>query len=162
MDYFSHRCDPIQPQPRIHLGGARPEITGEGGNRSKLIICTDSSSRSACNAASEPKCRGGTMNMSSESLLVILFVGLVAGWLAGQIVRGTGFGIIGDLVVGILGAFIGSWLLPQLGIHLGTGVVSAIVNATIGAILLLLVVRLLRGGGGGWGSRWSGGWGRLW
>jgi uncharacterized membrane protein YeaQ/YmgE (transglycosylase-associated protein family) len=45
------------------------------------------------------------MNMSSESLLVILLVGLVAGWLAGQIVRGTGFGIIGDLIVGILGAF---------------------------------------------------------
>ena len=82
------------------------------------------------------------MNMSSESLLVILFVGLIAGWLAGQIVRGTGFGIIGDLLVGIVGAFIGSWLLPQLGIHLGTGVISAIVNATIGAILLLLVVRL--------------------
>jgi uncharacterized membrane protein YeaQ/YmgE (transglycosylase-associated protein family) len=55
-----------------------------------------------------------TMNMSSESLLVILFVGLVAGWLAGQIVRGTGFGIVGDLIVGILGALIGSWLLPQL------------------------------------------------
>ena len=54
------------------------------------------------------------MNMSSESLLVILFVGLGAGWLAGQIVRGTGFGIVGDLIVGILGAFIGSWLLPQL------------------------------------------------
>jgi len=99
------------------------------------------------------------MNMSGESLLVILFVGLVAGWLAGQLVRGAGFGIAGDLIVGILGAFIGSWLLPQLGIHLGTGLVSAIVNATIGAILLLLAVRLLSGGGG-WGSRWRGGWGR--
>ena len=93
------------------------------------------------------------MNMSNESLLVILFVGLVAGWLAGQIVRGTGFGIIGDLIVGILGAFVGSWLLPQLGIHLGIGVISAIINATIGAVLLLLVVRLVRGGGG-WGRRW--------
>jgi len=93
------------------------------------------------------------MNMSGESLLVILFVGLVAGWLAGQIVRGTGFGIIGDLLVGILGAFIGSWLLPQLGIHLGTGVISAIVNATVGAVLLLLLVRFVRGGGG-WGRRW--------
>jgi uncharacterized membrane protein YeaQ/YmgE (transglycosylase-associated protein family) len=101
------------------------------------------------------------MNMSSENLLVILFVGLVAGWLAGQIVRGTGFGIIGDLIVGILGAFIGSWLLPQLGIHLGTGTISAIVNATIGAILLLFVFRLFRSGSG-WGSRWSGGWGRRW
>ena len=98
------------------------------------------------------------MNISSEGILVILFVGLVAGWLAGKIVRGTGFGIIGDLLVGIVGAFIGNWLLPRLGIHLGTGVVSAIVNATVGAILLLLVVRLLGGAGG---SRW-GGWGRRW
>ena len=74
------------------------------------------------------------MHMSSESLLVILFVGLVAGWLAGQIVQGTGFGLIGDLIVGILGAFIGSWLLPQLGIHLGTGLISAILNATLPGI----------------------------
>jgi len=92
------------------------------------------------------------MHMSSESLLVILFVGLVAGWLAGQIVQGTGFGLIGDLVVGILGAFFGSWLLPQLGIRLGTGLISAIVNATIGAVLLLLIVRLVRGGG--WQRSW--------
>ena len=81
------------------------------------------------------------MSMSSESLLVILFVGLVAGWLAGQIVRGTGFGIIGDLIIGILGAFVGSWLFPQLGIHLGSGIISAIVNATVGAVLLLFVAR---------------------
>src|SRR3954454_23912864 len=94
--------------------------------------------------------RGDTMHMSSENLLVILFVGLVAGWLAGQIVQGTGFGILGDLLIGILGAFVGSWLLPQLGIHLGTGMVSAIVNATIGAVLLLLVIRLVRAGG--WAS----------
>ena len=62
---------------------------------------------------------------------------------------------IGDLVIGIIGAFIGDWLLPQIGIHLGTGIVSAIINAAIGAVLLLLVVRLLRGGfGGGWRRRW--------
>src|ERR1700730_17720861 len=97
------------------------------------------------------------MNMSSESLLVILFVGLVAGWLAGHIVRGTGFGIIGDIFVGILGSFRRFSLLPQLGIHLGVGMVSAIIIATIGAILLLLVVRLFRGGGG---RRWTGSWGR--
>lgn len=99
------------------------------------------------------------MHMSNESLLVILIVGIVAGWLAGQIVRGTGFGVIGDLLVGIVGAFIGNWLLPRVGIHLGTGVISAIVNATIGAILLLLLVGLLRGAGGS-GNRWGGGWGR--
>lgn len=91
------------------------------------------------------------MNMSGESLLIILLVGLVAGWLAGQIVRGTGFGLIGDLCVGIVGSLIGSWLLPRLQIHLGTGLVSAILNATLGAIVLLLLVRVLHGG---WGRRW--------
>jgi uncharacterized membrane protein YeaQ/YmgE (transglycosylase-associated protein family) len=62
------------------------------------------------------------MNISGESLLVILAVGIAAGWLAGQIVQGTGLGLIGDLVVGIAGAFIASWLFPQLGIHLGSGI----------------------------------------
>jgi uncharacterized membrane protein YeaQ/YmgE (transglycosylase-associated protein family) len=99
------------------------------------------------------------MRMSSESLLVILLVGLVAGWLAGRIMQGTGFGIVGDLAVGIVGAFIGSWVLPRLGIHLGSGLVAAIVNATVGALILLLVIRLVRGGGG-WPGRW--GWGRRW
>src|SRR3954463_10982831 len=94
--------------------------------------------------------KGENMYLSSEGLLIILFVGLVAGWLAGQIVQGTGFGIIGDIIIGIIGAFFGSWLLPQLGIHLGAGLVGAIVNATIGALILLLIIRLIRGGGGGW------------
>jgi uncharacterized membrane protein YeaQ/YmgE (transglycosylase-associated protein family) len=87
------------------------------------------------------------MQMSSESLIVILFVGLVAGWLAGKVVRGTGFGIIGDIIVGILGAFIAGWLFPRLGFHLGTGIVAEIISAAIGAILLLLIVRLIRTGG---------------
>ncbi|HEY3795658.1 MAG TPA: GlsB/YeaQ/YmgE family stress response membrane protein, partial [Bradyrhizobium sp.] len=67
------------------------------------------------------------MYLSSESLIVILFVGLVAGWLAGKVVRGTGFGIIGDIIVGIIGAFISSWLFPRLGFHLGTGIASEII-----------------------------------
>ena len=87
------------------------------------------------------------MRLSNESILVILFVGLVAGWLAGKIVRGTGFGIIGDIVVGIAGALIASFLFPKLGIHLGTGLASEIIYSAIGAIILLLVVRLVRGGG---------------
>ncbi len=79
--------------------------------------------------------------MSSESLIVILAVGLIAGWLAGQIVQGTGYGIINDLIIGVVGSFIGGWLLPQLGLHLGVGIVAAIINATVGALLLLLVLR---------------------
>jgi uncharacterized membrane protein YeaQ/YmgE (transglycosylase-associated protein family) len=63
---------------------------------------------------------GGSMRLSNENILVILFVGLVAGWLAGKIVRGTGFGIIGDILVGIAGALIASFIFPKLGIHLGT------------------------------------------
>ena len=89
--------------------------------------------------------------MRSESLLIIIVVGVIAGWLAGQIVRGTGYGLINDLVIGVIGAFIGGWLLPQLGIHLGAGIIAAIINATVGAVLLLVILRLVRGGG-----RWRG------
>ena len=85
------------------------------------------------------------MQLSNESILVILFVGLVAGWLAGKVVRGSGFGIIGDIVIGVVGAFIASWLFPRLGIHLGTGLISEIIYSAIGAIILLLIIRLLRG-----------------
>jgi len=85
--------------------------------------------------------------MSGESLLVILIVGLIAGWLAGHFVRGTGFGIVADICIGIIGAFIASWLFPQLGIALGTGWIRLILNSTIGAVLLLIVLRLIRGGG---------------
>ena len=87
------------------------------------------------------------MHISNEGLLVILFVGLVAGWLAGKIVRGTGFGIIGDIVIGIAGALVASLLFPKLGIRLGSGLVSQIVYSAIGAVILLLVVRLVRGRG---------------
>jgi uncharacterized membrane protein YeaQ/YmgE (transglycosylase-associated protein family) len=85
--------------------------------------------------------------MHGEGLLVTLFVGLVAGWLAGKVVRGTGFGIIGDIIVGIAGAFIAGWLFPRLGFHIGAGIVSDIIYSAIGAILLLLIVRLIRSGG---------------
>jgi uncharacterized membrane protein YeaQ/YmgE (transglycosylase-associated protein family) len=85
------------------------------------------------------------MHLSNESLVVILVVGLIAGWLAGQFVRGAGFGLIGDIVIGILGAFVGDWMLPRLGIHLGSGIAAQIADAAIGAIVLLLVLRLLSG-----------------
>jgi len=95
------------------------------------------------------------MYLSNQSLLVIIVVGIVAGWLAGRVMEGGGFGIIGDLVVGLIGAFIGDWLLPQLGIHFGVGLIALIVNAFIGAVVLLLILRLVGGGRGyrRWG-RW--------
>jgi uncharacterized membrane protein YeaQ/YmgE (transglycosylase-associated protein family) len=88
------------------------------------------------------------MHLSSQSLLVILFVGIIAGWLAGRVMEGGGFGLIGDLLVGLIGAFIGDWLLPKLGIHLGVGMVALILNAFIGAVVLLLILRLINGGFG--------------
>ena len=93
------------------------------------------------------------MYLSGQSLLIILLVGLIAGWLAGEIVTGGGFGIVADIAIGIVGAFIGSWLLPHLGIRVGGGPVNMILVATIGAVVLLLLLSLLRGGGWGWGYR---------
>lgn len=98
------------------------------------------------------------MHLSNDSLLIILVVGLVAGWLAGTVIHGSGFGLIGDVIVGWLGALIGHWLLPSLDIHLGTGIVAMILNAFIGAVVLLVVIRLLNGRGifykRRWGRRW--------
>ena len=99
------------------------------------------------------------MSISNEGLLVILVVGIVAGWLAGKLVAGGGFGLIGDLVVGVVGALIGDWLLPRLGIYLGVGIVALIVNATLGAIVLLLLLRLASSAGP---RRWRARWGRRW
>lgn len=82
--------------------------------------------------------------MTTEGLLIFLIVGAIAGWLAGMIVKGGGFGLIGDIVVGVIGAFIAGWLFPRIGFHLGTGIAASIVSAMIGAIVLLLVVRLIR------------------
>jgi uncharacterized membrane protein YeaQ/YmgE (transglycosylase-associated protein family) len=87
------------------------------------------------------------MYLSAESLLIILLVGLIAGWLAGKIVTGWGFGLVGDIAVGIVGALIGTWLLPRLGVHIGPGILTRIVVATVGAMVLLLIIGLLRGGG---------------
>lgn len=81
--------------------------------------------------------------MSVEALIIWLVVGGVAGFLAGQIVRGYGFGLVGNIVVGIVGAFLAGWLLPGLGLGL-TGIVGAIIYAMIGAIILLLLIGLIK------------------
>ncbi len=91
------------------------------------------------------------MHLSDQGLLIILVVGIIAGWLAGKIVRGDGFGLVGDAAIGIVGALIGDWLLHRLGVHFGSGFIGLVINATIGAIVLLLPLRLM--GARGWGSR---------
>jgi uncharacterized membrane protein YeaQ/YmgE (transglycosylase-associated protein family) len=78
------------------------------------------------------------------SFLWFLVVGLVAGWLAGMLVKGGGFGLIGDLVVGVIGAFLGGWLFSTLGASAGGGLLGSIVVATVGAIVLLFLVRLVK------------------
>jgi len=84
--------------------------------------------------------------MSGESILVILIIGAIAGWLAGLIVRGAGFGLIGDIIIGIVGAFVGSWVLGKLGVGsiVHNPLADKIIVATIGAVILLLVIRLIR------------------
>ena len=78
------------------------------------------------------------------SFLFFLIVGLVAGWLAGVLVKGSGFGIIGDLVVGVIGAFLGGWLFSTFGASLGGGLLGSIIVATLGAVVLLFIVRLVK------------------
>ena len=82
--------------------------------------------------------------MDLQSLLIFIVVGVIAGWLAGQLVRGGGFGLIGDLVVGVIGALIAGWLFPRLGVSIGSGIVAAIISSAIGAIILLVIIRLVR------------------
>ena len=80
------------------------------------------------------------------ALIIALAIGGIAGWLAGLLVQGTGFGLVGDIVVGILGALIASVLFPYFGMALifGGGVLGAIIMAFIGAVILLVVVKVIK------------------
>jgi len=78
------------------------------------------------------------------SLLYFLLVGLIAGWLAGQIMKGSGYGVIGDMVVGIVGAILGGWLFGVLGLSIGGGLIGSICMALVGAIVLIFLVRLVK------------------
>ena len=82
--------------------------------------------------------------MASHGLIAWLIIGAIAGWLAGTFVKGGGFGLLGDIVVGIIGAFIGGWLAGVLHFHVGSGWISEILVAAVGASLLLLLLRLVR------------------
>ena len=76
-------------------------------------------------------------------LLWFLVIGLVAGWLAGQLMKGGGYGLMGDLVLGVIGAFIGGWLFGALGIGAG-GLIGSLITATVGAVVLLFLIRLIK------------------
>jgi uncharacterized membrane protein YeaQ/YmgE (transglycosylase-associated protein family) len=82
--------------------------------------------------------------MDLEAIIIWLIIGAIAGWAAGQVVKGYGFGLIGNIVVGIVGAVIAGWLLQQLGILIGGGILAAIINAIIGAVILLVLVGMIR------------------
>lgn len=85
-------------------------------------------------------------HMTAQGLIIILLIGGIAGWLAGVVVRGFGFGILGNIVVGIVGAFLGSWLFPRLGLNLnlGGGWIGSVLFAFFGAVILLLLIRLIK------------------
>ncbi|MEP6897605.1 MAG: GlsB/YeaQ/YmgE family stress response membrane protein [Rhodanobacter sp.] len=84
--------------------------------------------------------------MTATGLIIFLLIGAIAGWLAGLIVRGFGFGLLGNIVVGIIGAFLAGWLLPMIGVgfSLGNPIVTEIVYAMIGAIVLLVIIGLIK------------------
>ena len=82
--------------------------------------------------------------MGIESLLVLLLIGAVAGWLAGLIMKGYGFGLIGNVVVGIVGAFVAGLVFPAIGVSLGSGIIASIIHATIGAVILLFLIWLIK------------------
>ncbi|MFN3842361.1 MAG: GlsB/YeaQ/YmgE family stress response membrane protein [Rehaibacterium terrae] len=82
--------------------------------------------------------------MTLQSLLVVLLVGGIAGWLAGLVMKGRGFGILGNIVVGVIGAFVGSFTLGLVGISIGGGFIAAVANAFIGAVILLFLIGLIK------------------
>jgi uncharacterized membrane protein YeaQ/YmgE (transglycosylase-associated protein family) len=77
------------------------------------------------------------------NLFWFLIIGIIAGWLAGQLMKGGGYGLVGDLVIGVIGSFLGGWLFGALGIGAG-GLIGSLITATVGAVLLLFLVRLIK------------------
>lgn len=82
--------------------------------------------------------------MDLTGLVIFLLIGAIAGWLAGTLLKGRGFGLIGNIVAGVVGSFVGGWLFKTLGISLGAGVVGTILTSAIGAIVVLVLVGLVK------------------
>ena len=81
--------------------------------------------------------------MTLSALLWFLIIGLIAGWLAGKVMRGGGYGVVGDMIVGGIGALLGGWLFSLLGIFAG-GLIGSIITAFVGAVVLIAILRALR------------------
>ena len=81
--------------------------------------------------------------MTTQSLILFLVIGLLAGWLAGNIMKGGGFGLVGDLVVGVIGAFLGGWIFSLLGVST-YGLLGMLITALVGAVVLLFLIRLVK------------------
>jgi uncharacterized membrane protein YeaQ/YmgE (transglycosylase-associated protein family) len=84
------------------------------------------------------------MPIDPQTLIIWLVIGAIAGWLAGQIMTGFGFGLVGNIILGIIGALVAGWLLPRIGLYIGGGIIGDIINALIGAIAVLFVIGLLK------------------
>lgn len=83
--------------------------------------------------------------MEAQGLIYALVVGGIAGWLAGLAMKGRGFGILGNIVVGIIGAVVGSWVLGGLlGVAIGGGFIASVINAFIGAVIVLFLIGLIK------------------
>ncbi len=83
--------------------------------------------------------------MPPHSILGWIVIGVLAGWLSGKLVRGQGFGLLGDLFLGLIGAVIGGWVFSELGIYIsGYPFITSLAAATVGAVILVAIVRLVR------------------
>ena len=87
--------------------------------------------------------QGEIGDMELQSLIIFLVIGAIAGWLAGQIMKGGGFGLVGDIIVGVIGSVIGGWLFGILGIGIG-GLIGSIIAADVGAIILIAIIRAIK------------------
>ena len=82
--------------------------------------------------------------MAVETLIIFLVIGAIAGWLAGVIVRGYGFGLAGNVFVGVIGSLFGGWLFTHFRLIHGGGLLEHVIGAAVGAVILLLLIRLVR------------------
>jgi uncharacterized membrane protein YeaQ/YmgE (transglycosylase-associated protein family) len=84
------------------------------------------------------------MDAGVMNLIIFLLIGLAAGYVAGLIIKGRPFGLLGDMLLGVVGAFVGGWLLGALGVIVPGGIIGSFVVALLGAVLILFVVRLIK------------------